>query len=88
MVENSAPYRRGSQTQVRGKPNSGAKHSRLPENRTVNRETNMIQLICELGSKLEELEEIGALVAAAHLQAAIDSLRDVREPDQNRSKPE
>ncbi|MFK4871149.1 MULTISPECIES: hypothetical protein [unclassified Novosphingobium] len=48
----------------------------------------MIQLICELGSKLEELEEIGALVAAAHLQAAIDSLRDVREPDQNRSKPE
>ncbi|GFE72902.1 MULTISPECIES: hypothetical protein [Novosphingobium] len=48
----------------------------------------MSQLICELGAKLEELEELGALVAAAHLQAAIDSLRDDREIPRNRSKPD
>ncbi|EQB08998.1 hypothetical protein [Novosphingobium lindaniclasticum] len=46
----------------------------------------MTQLIGELGSKLQELEDLGALVAAAHLQAAIDSLRAYREPEQNRSK--
>lgn len=75
-------------TQVRGMSNPGEKQSRLPENHTVKRDANMTRLISELGSKLRELEDLGALVAAAHLQAAIDSLRDYHEPEQNRSKPD
>ena len=48
----------------------------------------MTQLIGELGAKLKELEEMGAFVAAAHLQAAIDSLRSHRKIEQTHSKPE
>lgn len=61
---------------------------RLPERHNVNRDRNMTQLIGELGEKLEELEEMGAFIAAAHLQAAIDSLRFHREIERTHSKPD
>lgn len=48
----------------------------------------MTQLIGELGSKLEKLEELGAFVAAAHLQAAIDALRGQHKSEQICSKPD
>jgi hypothetical protein len=48
----------------------------------------MMQLIGELDTKLEELEEIGAYVAAAHLQAAIESLRSHCKIEQTRSNPD
>jgi hypothetical protein len=48
----------------------------------------MTQLIGELDTKLEELEEMGAYVAAAHLQAAIESLRSHCKIEQTRSKPD
>lgn len=89
MVEKiPLPSRCGSQTLVRGRSDPVESHSRLSENQSVKRDANMTQLIGELGSKLEKLEELGAFVAAAHLQAAIDALRGQHKSEQIRSKPD
>lgn len=72
----------------KGRSYPGEILGRLPENNKVNRDANMMQLIGELDTKLEELEEMGAYVAAAHLQAAIESLRSHCKIEQTRSNPD
>lgn len=55
---------------------SGRTHWFLPlENAWVNKDAIAKSLAADLEMHLGQLEEIGAMVAAAHLEAAIESLR-------------
>lgn len=49
----------------------------------MNTEQKRAALIEDLLSKLPELEQFGASVAAAHLQAAIDALRKSSDTEQD-----
>lgn len=54
---------------------SGRRHCFLPlENAWVNKDAIAKSLAADLEKRLDQLEEIGAMIAAAHLQAAIESL--------------
>ncbi|WP_185997473.1 MULTISPECIES: hypothetical protein [Novosphingobium] len=54
----------------------------------MNREAKVQRLIGELVARLDELDQIGELVAAAHLQSAIDCLRMTPKEEEDRSKAE
>ena len=65
----------GSLTKVRGSGPGCGIIPCPPENAWVNNEAIATTLAADLEARLPDLEALGALVAAAHLQAAIDSLR-------------
>jgi hypothetical protein len=54
----------------------------------VNRKEEARQLAGELGARLGELESLGALVAAAHLDVAIDALCKEFNVERNTSTPD
>lgn len=68
--------RKGGSFKHRSDPTGQArKASRFAENTIVNNNTIARSLVDELTTRLMYLEEIGALVAAAHIDTAIDILR-------------
>lgn len=64
----------GSQTKVRGYGPGAGQVPAPMENTWVNTDGIAKSLVNELQARLAEIESIGALVAAAHLEAAIDAL--------------
>jgi hypothetical protein len=64
----------GSQTEVRGSgPGCGAFPHPM-ENTWVNKDGTAKSLVAELEARLADVESLGALIAAAHLEAAIEAL--------------
>lgn len=64
----------GSLTKVRG-PGPGPGSLPYPmENTRVNKDVTARSLVAELEARLLDMETLGALVATAHLEAAIEAL--------------